>query len=114
MTWAEAVTDVPGVSGQGKWVNGFMGSVYGTACYRSQGLTEATVTNTTDENFILAEGGIGAVSIIDADPQIFVNTPSAGDIGNPYRNRNTVAWHVYFATALIDSNRVIKVYSAAT
>lgn len=114
MTWAEAVTDVPGDMGQGKWVNGFMGSIYGTACYRSQNLTTAVLTGTVDENFILAEGGVGAVSIIDADPQIYINTASAGDIGNPYRNSHTVAWHIFFATALIDSNRVIKVYSGTT
>jgi N4-gp56 family major capsid protein len=114
MTWAEAVTDVPGASGQSKWVNGFMGSVYGTACYRSQALTTGVITATLDENFVLAEGGVGALSIIDADPQIYVNTSSSGDIGNPYRNSNTVAWHIFFATALIDSNRVIKVYSGTT
>jgi len=114
MTWAEAVTDVPGASGQGKWVNGFMGSVYGTACYRSQALTTAVITGTLDENFVLADSGLGCVSIQDADPQIYINTSSAGDIGNPYRNSNTIAWHIYFATALLDSNRVIKVYSGTT
>ena len=114
MTWAEAVTDVPGDMGQSKWVNGFMGSVYGTACYRSQNLTTAILTATVDENFILGEGGVAAVSIIDADPQIFVNTASAGDIGNPYRNSNTVAWHIYYATGLIDNNRVIKIYTGTT
>jgi len=114
MTWAEAVTDVPGTSGQSKWVNGFMGSVYGTACYRSQALTTAVITGTLDENFVLADSGLGTVSIQDADPQIYINTSSAGDIGNPYRNSNTIAWHIYFATALLDSNRVIKVYSGST
>jgi N4-gp56 family major capsid protein len=114
MTWAEAVTNVPGAMGQGKWVNGYMGSVYGTACYRSQNLTTAVLTGTLDENFILSEGGVGKVSILDADPQIYINTASSGDIGNPYRNSHTVAWHIYFATALIDSNRVIKVYSGTT
>lgn len=114
MTWAEAVTDVPAMTNMGSWVNGYMGSIYGTACYRSQNLTTAVLTGTVDENFILGEGGLGAVSIVDADPQIYVNTASAGDVGNPYRNRHTVAWHIYFATALIDSNRVIKVYSGTT
>lgn len=114
MTWAEANTDVPGTMGQAKWVNGYMGSVYGTACYRSQALTLATITNSSDENFLIGEGALGAVSIIDADPQIFINTASSGDVGNPYRNRHTVAWHAWFATALIDSNRIIKIYAAAT
>ncbi len=114
MTWAEAVTQVPGTMGQEKWVNGYMGSVYGTACYRTQNFSLTTSSgNSTENNYVLAEGGIGAVSIIDADPSILINTASSTDIGNPYRNRNTVAWHSYFATALIDSNRVIRLYSDA-
>ena len=114
MTWAEAVTQVPGVLAQTKWVNGFMGSVYGTACYRSQNLSTAVITATMDENYIIGEGALGSVSIVDADPQIYINTSSAGDIGNPYRNSNTIAWHIFFATSLIDSTRVIKVYSGTT
>ena len=114
MTWGEAVTDVPGRMGQEKWVNGYMGSVYGTACYRTQANINTTYTNTADNSYLLASDGVASVSIIDADPQIYVNTASAGDIGNPYRNSNTVAWHIFFATALIDSNRVIKVYSGTT
>ena len=51
----------------------------------------------------------GAASLIDA-----VNSASAGDVGNPYRNRNTIAWHSYFAGALLASARVVKLYSAAT
>lgn len=114
MTWGQAVTQVPGSEAQLKWVNGYMGSVYGTACYRTQALTLSTVTNSSTNNLIMAEGGVGSVSIIDADPQIYVNTASAGDIGNPYRNSNTVAWHIFFATSLIDSARVVRLYSAAT
>jgi N4-gp56 family major capsid protein len=114
MTWAEAVTDVPTVGNQGSWVNGYMGSIYGTACYRSQNLTTGVITTTLDENFVIAEGGLGAVSLKTADPQIFVNTASSGDVGNPYRNRHTVAWHAFFVASLIDSNRVIKLYSGTT
>jgi len=114
MTWAEAVTDVPGRMGQEKWVNGFMGSVYGTACYRTQAFTQTTITSTSDNNFVLADHGVGCLSIIDADPQIYINTPSSGDVGNPYRNRSTVAWHSYFAASLLSSDRVVRVYSLAT
>lgn len=114
MTWAEAVTQVPGTMGQEKWVNGYMGSVYGTACYRTQNFSLTTVSaNSMENNYVLAEGGIGAVSIIDAQPSILINTASSTDIGNPYRNRNTVAWHSYFAAALIDVNRVVRLYSDA-
>jgi N4-gp56 family major capsid protein len=120
MTWAEANTDVPGQSGQGKWVNGFMGSVYGTACYRTQANIQTTYTNTADNSYLLAEGGVASVSIIDADPQIYVNTASSGDVGNPYRNRHTIAWHSYFAASIItdeggvSTNRLVRLYSAAT
>jgi N4-gp56 family major capsid protein len=120
MTWAEANTDVPGQAGQGKWVNGFMGSVYGTALYRTQANIQTTYTNTADNSYMLAEGGVASVSIIDADPQIFVNTASSGDIGNPYRNRHTIAWHAYFASAIITdedggtNDRIVRLYSAAT
>ena len=113
MTWAEAVTQVPGTLAQEKWVNGYMGSVYGTACYRTQNFTLTTITSSSENNYILAEGGIGAVSIIDADPTIMINTSSSSDVGNPYRNRNTCAWHSYFATAIIDVNRVVRMYSLA-
>ena len=113
MTWAQAVTQVPGTMGQEKWVNGYMGSVYGTACYRTQNITLTTITVSTENNFLLAEGGIGSMSIIDASPSIYVNMASSGDVGNPYRNQNTIAWHAYFATALIDANRVIRLYSLA-
>lgn len=113
MTWAQAVTQVPGVDAQLKWVNGYMGSVYGTACYRTQNVTQTTVTSLADESYIIAEGGLGCVSVIDSSPRVFVNGPSSGDVGNPYRNRSTVAWHAYWANDLIDANRVIKMYSLA-
>jgi N4-gp56 family major capsid protein len=114
MTWAQAVTQVPGQMGQEKWVNGYMGSVYGTACYMTQNFTTASLTATANEGYILAAAGMGSVSVIDSDPQVYVNTPSEGDVGNPYRNRSTIAWHAYFGTALLDANRVIKIYSAAS
>ena len=113
MTWAEAVTQVPGTMGQEKWVNGYMGSVYGTACYRTQNFDLTTITVSTENNYLLAEGGIGSLSIIDAAPSIYVNSASSSDVGNPYRNQNTIAWHAYFATALIDVNRVVRLYSLA-
>jgi len=113
MTWAKAVTNVAGNMGQTKWVNGYMGSVYGTAVYRTQNLTQTTVTVSADNNYLIADNALGCLDLGDADPQIYINTASAGDIGNPYRNANTVAWHAYFAAALIDANRIVRIYSAA-
>jgi N4-gp56 family major capsid protein len=112
MTWGQAVTNVPGVMGQEKWVNGYMGSVYGTACYCSQNVSQtATGGVTADNNMLLGEGAIGAVGLEDMDPNVYVNVASSQDVGNPYRNRNTIAWHINFATALIDVNRAVRLYA---
>lgn len=113
MTWAEANTDVGGKMAQDKWVNGYMGSVYGTACYRTQQFTQTTITSLADDSYLIGAGGLGAASIIDADPRIFVNTPGPGDTSNPYRNYSTIAWHSMFACALIDATRVVRIYSLA-
>ena len=115
MTWARAVTNVPGSMGQEKWVKGYMGSVYGTAVYRTQNFTNTTVTVAANNNFVIGDHGYGCVDLGDANANVFVNTASAGDIGNPYRNRHTVAWHAFFASALLDaaaSHRVVRLYSA--
>jgi hypothetical protein len=113
MTWAQAVTNVGGTMGQEKWVNGYMGSVYGIAAYRTQNFNQATVTINCDVSTLIGAGGLGCASLKDADPKIFVNTPSSGDTGNPYRNHSTVAWHAEFATKLIDVNRVVRIYTLA-
>lgn len=114
LVWSEIVKHVPGPMGQEKPIKGAMGSVYGTACYRSQNIDTATLTSTVTaySNLIFGDGGVGAVALEDMDPVIYVNTPSSGDVGNPYRNFSTIAWHVLFGTKLIDANRVIRLYSA--
>lgn len=114
LVWSEVVKHVPGAMGQEKAIKGAMGSVYGTACYRSQNITTAVLTNTITAyaNLVFAEGGVGCVALEDMDPVIYVNTPSSGDVGNPYRNFSTIAWHIFYGDALIDSTRVVKLYSA--
>lgn len=114
IAWSQAVTNVPGTMGQEKWVNGYMGSIYGTACYRSQNkAANVTITSAVENNFIIAEGGLGAMSINEMTASIFINEPSSGDIGNPYRNRSTISWHAYFACKLLDSARVVRLYTLA-
>ena len=114
MTWKDAVVNVPGAMGQEKAIRGKMGSVYGTACYRSQNLSTTTVSsNLSYNNIIFSEGGIGCVAIDDMDPQVYVNEPGEGSTDNPYRNRSTISWHIFFATALIDSNRIVRLYTDA-
>jgi N4-gp56 family major capsid protein len=115
VVWSEIVKHVPGSMGQEKAIKGAMGSVYGTACYRSQNIDTAVLTSTVTaySNLILAEGGVGSVALEDMDPVIYVNTPSSGDVGNPYRNFSTIAWHIFYGDALIDANRVVRLYSAA-
>ena len=115
LVWTEIVKYVPGATGQDKPIKGFMGSIYGTACYRSQNIGLTSVTATTGgesyDNIIFAEGGVDSVSLEDMDPVIYVNTPSSGDVGNPYRNFGTIAWHIMYGDALIDANRVVRLYS---
>ena len=114
LVWSEIVKNVPGSMGQEKLIKGAMGSIYGTACYRSQNIDTALLTSTVTaySNFIFGDGGMGAVALEDMDPVLYVNTPSSGDVGNPYRNFSTIAWHVFFGTSTIDSGRVIRLYSA--
>ncbi len=114
VVWSEIVKHVPGSMAQEKLIKGSMGSLYGTACYRSQNIDTAVLTNTITaySNLVFAEGGVGAVALEDMDPVMYVNTPSSGDVGNPYRNFSTIAWHVFFGTALIDADRVVRLYSA--
>jgi N4-gp56 family major capsid protein len=113
--WQNMVVNVPGPQGQGKAINGFMGSVYGTACYRSQNVASFTITNSAlSVNFVLGDGGIAALGLGQIGPQVYINTPSEGDIGNPFRNRYTIAWHANFGSALGPDGylRVVKMYSA--
>jgi N4-gp56 family major capsid protein len=113
VVWSEIVKHVPGAMGQEKAIKGAMGSVYGTACFRSQNIgSTGLTTNTAYDNVVFAEGGVGSVALEDMDPVIYVNTPSSGDVGNPYRNFSTIAWHIFYGDSLIDSNRVVRLYSA--
>jgi N4-gp56 family major capsid protein len=114
VVWSEIVKHVPGTEGQQKAIKGSMGSVYGTACYRSQNVDTSVLTNTITafNNFVIGDGALGCVALEDMDPVIYVNTPSSGDVGNPYRNFSTIAWHVFYGDALIDANRVVRLYSA--
>jgi len=112
MTWAQAVTNVPGRLGQEKWVEGYIGSIYHTAVYESENLTYASYSSTdVTQNFLLADGAVAAMSLGDMKPEVFVNVPSQYDIGNPFRREFTVAWYIRFGTALHDAARSVKIYS---
>ena len=108
--WTQAVTNVPGALGQEKWVNGYLGSIFGTACYETQnaqtGITY-TASSTGDVQLVFADGAVGAMAFKDMQPQIILN-----DVNSPYKNSDSIAWKVFFGTALIDGNRICKIYSA--
>lgn len=108
MTWAQAVTNVGGPLGQEKAIRGYMGAVYGTTAYRTQNYGQTTVTSLADDNYVLAAGGLGAVAFGDMKATIVVN-----DLNSPYKNVDTIAWHAFFGTSLIDSTRVVRMYSNA-
>jgi len=110
--WSTAVVNVPGKMGQEKFVNGYIGSIYGTAVYCTQNFDTAqtySVSSTGDINYIIADGAVGAVAFRDMEPQVIVN-----EVNSPYKNVNSVAWHVFFGVGAIDANtRVVKLYSAS-
>jgi hypothetical protein len=97
--------------GQEKWVKGYMGSIYGTAMYVTQNTLTAvtyTASSTGDISLVFADGGFGAMAFRDMDPRIVLN-----DVNSPYKNVDSIAWHLQFGTALIDTNRIVKIYSAS-
>jgi N4-gp56 family major capsid protein len=106
VAWSAAVTNVPGRMGQEKWVNGYIGSIYGTACYVTQNFSTTSLTSTVELNYVIADGGIGAMAFGDMNPSIIFN-----DINSPYKNVKSIAWYALFQAKLIDSARVVKLYS---
>ena len=106
--WSQAVTNVPGKTGQEKWVNGYIGSIYGVAVYTTQNhITGVTysASSTGDIAFIMADGGWGCMSFKDMQPEIIIN-----DVNSPYKNTDSIAWKVFFGAAQIDGNRTVKAY----
>lgn len=110
ITWSQGVTNVVGPDAQQKWVNGYIGSIYAVATYVTNNYTTSTPSASTacDIGFVYADGGVGAMAFQDMNPQIIIN-----DINSPYKNINTFAWHSMFGAGLIDTNRVVKIYSAS-
>jgi len=108
VTWSEAVTNVGGKMGQDKWVNGYIGSIYGTAVYVTQNHTTTTLTSVVELSYVLSDGGLGAMSFGDMNPQIIFN-----DVNSPYKNVKSIAWYTLMGAGLIHSDRVIKLYHLA-
>ena len=104
--WQGAITNVPGRLGQEKWVNGYIGSIYGVACYVTQNYSTTSLTSNVELAYVLSDGGLGAMAMGDMAPGIVFN-----DINSPFKNVRSIAWHTLFAAGLIDTNRVVKMYS---
>jgi N4-gp56 family major capsid protein len=109
ITWKDCVTNVPGAMGQEKAIKGYVGPIYGTTVYRTQNYATLTVTSSCDVGYVMGEGAIGAVSLTDMQPTIVYN-----DVNSPYKNMDSIAWHFFFGTKLIDSTRIVKMYSNNT
>ena len=110
LTWGQAVTNVGGPDAQKRWVDGYVGTIYGVAVYTTQNLTTATAytgSSTGDVSFVCGDGGVGAMAFMDMEPQVVIN-----DVNSPYKNVDSVAWHIFYGTAILDTNRVVKMYSA--
>ena len=111
LTWGQAVTNVGGPDAQKRWVDGYVGTIYGVAVYTTQNLTTATTytaSSTGDVSFVCGDGGVGAMAFMDMEPAVVIN-----DVNSPYKNVDSVAWHIFYGTAILDTNRVVKMYSAS-
>ena len=111
LTWGQAVTNVGGPDAQKRWVDGYVGTIYGVAVYTTQNLTTATLytgASTGDVSFVCGDGGVGAMAFMDMEPAVVIN-----DVNSPYKNVDSVAWHIFYGTAILDTNRVVKMYSAS-
>jgi len=111
LTWGQAVTNVSGPDAQKRWVDGYVGTIYGVAVYTTQNLTTATAytgSSTGDVSFVCGDGGVGAMAFMDMEPAVVIN-----DVNSPYKNVDSIAWHVFYGTAILDTNRVVKMYSAS-
>jgi len=104
--WSNAVVNVPGAQGQMKFVNGYIGSVYGVATYITQNYQTTAYTSAQDVGFVYADGGVGAASFDQMEARVVVN-----DVNSPYKNVNSIAWHAMFGVGLISGVRVVKLYS---
>ena len=104
--WNNGVVNVPGQMGQEKWVKGYMGTIYGTACYSTNNYGTTTLTSACDIGYVYSDDAVGAASIANMQPEIIIN-----DVNSPYKNLDSIAWHAYYAAALLASARVIKLYS---
>lgn len=111
ITWVQAVTNVPGMDAQKRWVEGVVGTIYGVTVYTTQNLTAATAytgSSTGDISFVVGDGGVGAMAFQDMEPQVVIN-----DVNSPYKNVDSIAWHAFYGTSILDANRVVKMYSAS-
>ena len=107
--WSNAVVNVAGAMGQEKFVNGYIGSVYGVAVYCTQNFVTASVSSTTsDVGYVYADGGVAAAAFDQMDPRIIIN-----EVNSPYKNVNSIAWHALFGAGLHASTRVVKLYSVS-
>ena len=102
--WSNAVVNTD--SQVRKFIDGYLGSIYGVACYVTQNYTTCTFTSATEIGTLYADGGVGAVAFKDMQPEIVLN-----DLNSPYKNVNTAAWHVHFGAGLLASARVMAIYS---
>ena len=106
MSWSNSVVQTPGPMGVEKWSAGYIGSIYRTAVVVTQNYTTQLYTVSTEVAVVYSDGGVGAMAFQDMNPEIIIN-----ELNSPYKNVNTFAWHINFGAGLIDSSRVVKIYS---
>ena len=107
--WSNAVVNVQGPMGQEKFVKGYLGSIYATACYVTNNFTTSLNTVANQIGFVYGDGGIASLNYGEMAPSVIIN-----DVNSPYKNVNSIAWHCYHGAGLISSVRVVKLYSTGS
>ena len=113
VTWFETNKHVGGFSGQEKILSGTEGDIGGTTVVRTNSINTSTQDTTAAyDNLVIARDAFGIAAQGDIDHRVFINRPSANSTDQPHRMYATIAWQVRFFPKLLDSNRVVLLYTA--
>jgi len=112
VTWFEAVKHVSGFTGQERFLTGVIGSLGGTSVQVSNNITTSTQdTRSAYDNLVLASDGLGDVTQAQSKPTVHVNRSAPSSMSDPHRMWATVAFNFQGGPTLIDSNRLLKLWS---
>lgn len=116
LSWSEANKHVP--KGFEQLVNNhtFVGRFNGLTALRTTKITTVTEDVSAYRNVALADYGVGWLGLGQDGPKkpmIKIKRPGPSDTSQPLDMYMTIGWKVNMVARLLDSNRVLNVYSAA-